>query len=261
MPVPLFQVDTFTEQLFKGNPAAVCLLDKPLSTTLMQNIAAENNLSETAFVHREGEKLQIRWFTPTTEVNLCGHATLAAAHVLLAQQPARNVVEFQSKSGVLFVRKENNLLLLDFPADAVLPFEGEIDARACLGESPLQMLESSRDLLCVFPDTATVRALQPNFTAIAQLKQYRGIIATAPGEAHDFVSRFFAPQVGVEEDPVTGSTHTSLIPYWAGQLGKKDLKAIQLSARGGELHCQQLGERVAIGGKARTYLEGRIWLA
>lgn len=258
MSLSLYQVDTFTDLLFHGNPAAVCLLDKQLPDALLQKIATENNLSETAFLLSKKERAHLRWFTPTTEVDLCGHATLATAHVLFRHHGAKGPLYFQSKSGELIVRKQKDLLILDFPADSVELLSDGMDCRDCFGQEPTAVLRSSRDLILVFSDEATVRSLVPNLTAIKALQNYRGVIATAKGEQHDFVSRFFAPQVGVDEDPVTGSTHTSLIPYWAKQLGKDTLMAAQVSARGGELHCEYLEERVAIGGQAKTYLEGQI---
>lgn len=258
MSLPLYQVDTFTDLLFHGNPAAVCLLDKALPDALLQKIAAENNLSETAFLLCKKERAHLRWFTPTTEVDLCGHATLATAHVLFEHRGAKGTLHFTSKSGNLTVSKQKNLLILDFPSDDVALLSDGMDCSDCFGLEPTAILESSRDLLLVFPDEATVRGLQANLQAIRALTKYRGVIATARGEQQDFVSRFFAPRVGVDEDPVTGSTHTSLIPYWAKQLGKETLRAAQVSARGGELYCEYMGDRVAIGGKAKTYLEGKI---
>jgi len=262
MTLPLYQVDAFSAQPFAGNPAAVCPLAEWLPTETMQAIAAENNLAETAFfVSRSGKEYEIRWFTPAVEVELCGHATLASAHVLYQHLGfAGEEVVFHSQSGPLRVLRETDgRLTLDFPSRPPQPLtihpDGLLDG---LRATPLQIL-AGPDLVAVFNTEAEVRAIQPNQTHLAEVP-YRAVIVTAPAadEETDFVSRFFGPRVGVLEDPVTGSAHTTLIPYWAERLGKTELKARQVSARGGELWCELRGERVRISGFAVTYLKGEI---
>ncbi|GAA4380433.1 PhzF family phenazine biosynthesis protein [Hymenobacter koreensis] len=264
MTLPIYQVDAFADKVFAGNPAAVCPLQEWLPTEQMQAIAAENNLAETAFfVPRAGgsdAEFELRWFTPTVEVDLCGHATLASAHVLFRHLGATaEQLTFHSKSGPLHVRQQpNGRLTLDFPAQPPLPLhqhpEGLTDG---LRATPLRIL-AGPDLIAVFDTEAEVRALHPNMTHLAQV-EYRGVIATAPGSNDiDFVSRWFGPRVGVPEDPVTGSGHTQLVPYWAERLGKTELHARQVSARGGDLWCELRGNRVLISGYAVTYLRGEI---
>jgi len=262
MTLPLYQVDAFSAQPFAGNPAAVCPLAEWLPTETMQAIAAENNLAETAFfVSRSGKEYEIRWFTPAVEVELCGHATLASAHVLYQHLGfVGEEVVFHSQSGPLRVLRETDgRLTLDFPSRPPQPLtihpDGLLDG---LRATPLQIL-AGPDLVAVFNTEAEVRAIQPNQTHLAEVP-YRAVIVTAPAadEETDFVSRFFGPRVGVLEDPVTGSAHTTLIPYWAERLGKTELKARQVSARGGELWCELRGERVRISGFAVTYLKGEI---
>ena len=258
-----FHVDAFAQAPFTGNPAGVCPLDAPLPAALMQQIAAENSLAETAFfVPRAGQaaEFDLRWFTPTVEIDLCGHATLAAAHVLFQHLGfSGEQVVFHSQSGPLRVGRETDgRLTLDFPSrppqELLVHPTGLTDA---LGATPLRVL-AARDLLAVFSSEAEVRALAPNFARIAAL-EYVGVIATAPGSAGiDFVSRFFAPRVGVPEDPVTGSAHSSLIPFWADKLGKTELRARQVSPRGGDLWCRLRGDRVDIGGYAVTYAAGEL---
>lgn len=257
--MPLFQIDAFTDRLFAGNPAAVVPLEEWLPDEFMQQIAAENNLAETAFfVGRDG-KYQLRWFTPATEINLCGHATLATAHLIFSEiQPELERLSFQTLSGELIVERGERGYVMDFPAtpgrkEAVT--EKVIEA---LGARPEEVYRS-RDLLAVFPGQADVAKLQPDFRRIEELDVV-GVIATAPGEKHDFISRFFAPRVGVPEDPVTGSAHTTLVPYWAERLGKNILTARQISQRGGELLCRLAGNRVFLEGEAVTYLKGEITL-
>ncbi|HEY5998608.1 MAG TPA: PhzF family phenazine biosynthesis protein [bacterium] len=257
--IPFYQVDAFTSCLFAGNPAGVCVLDAWLPDATLQAIAAENNLSETAFLVRRGEAFELRWFTPAVEVDLCGHATLASGHVVLnyvRQHPER--VAFETKSGSLAVERRGDLLFLDFPTRRPSPCAPPEGLAKMLGAAPVETL-CSRDLMVVFDDEATVRGLAPDLAAIARL-DFLGVIATAPGREGDFVSRFFAPRAGVPEDPVTGSAHCTLIPYWAERLGRKDLHAFQVSRRGGELFCELRGERVSIGGHAVTYLRGGIEL-
>ncbi len=262
-----FQVDAFTSRRFRGNPAAVVLVeDGWLADDLMQAIAAEHNLSETAFVSPKGGKgtLGIRWFTPTVEVDLCGHATLAAAHVLWNHVGLKgDRLVFSSRSGPLPVERlreaGRDLIVLDFPATPPKPVaDAELTAAlaAALGQAPVEVLRS-RDLLAVFDNKRDVHELAPDMARLRDLGVY-AVIATAPGAGHDFVSRFFAPRQGVDEDPVTGSAHCTLTPYWAKRLGKPILTAHQVSRRGGELFCEDRGHRVRIGGAAVTYLEGRI---
>lgn len=260
MRIPIFQIDAFTDVVFKGNPAAVCPLVEWLPDDLLQAIAAENNLSETAFFTHQGNEYELRWFTPLREVDLCGHATLAAAHVVLSHlEPDADQVNFQTKSGLLTVKRwQYNSLAMDFPSRPALPLEApEILIRA-LGHQPVEVL-ASRDLMAVFNTAAEIRALTPDLHLIQQL-ECLGLIVTAPGDDCDFVSRFFAPQAGIPEDPVTGSAHCTLIPYWAEKLGKSELLARQVSARGGELICQNQGERVLIAGRAVEYLSGTLML-
>ena len=252
MRIPSRQVDAFTGRVFGGNPAAVCPLEAWLDAELMQAIALENNLSETAFlVPRAGgtDEWELRWFTPTVEVDLCGHATLAAAHVVFEElRPGTERVRFHSQSGPLSVEREGELLVLDFPADPCEPAPSDPAWTAALGAEPLEVWRT-RGHLVLFESEAQLRALRPDFAAISALGTY-AVIATAPGEEVDFVSRFFAPAQGVDEDPVTGSAHCALTPFWSQRLGKRELRARQISARGGELFCTEAGERVRIAGRA-----------
>lgn len=258
MKIPLYQIDAFGERLFTGNPAAVCPLTEWLPDSLMQTIAAENNLAETAFFVTSGNGFHIRWFTPSVEVRLCGHATLATAHVLwqhLGCQAAE--LTFESASGLLRVRQSEDLLWLNFPADqlASVPLPDELSGAFAF--DPLEVFRGRDDYLIVAQDEASVQNAQPDMNRIAQCPS-RGVIITAPGKTCDFVSRFFAPQSGIPEDPVTGSAHTTLTPYWAARLGKKRLNARQLSTRGGTLTCILCDDRVEIGGRAFTFLSGQI---
>ncbi|NTV13561.1 MAG: PhzF family phenazine biosynthesis protein [Desulfobulbaceae bacterium] len=259
MKIPIYQVDAFTSTRFAGNPAAVCLLEDWLADQVLQAIAAENNLSETAFLVRNAGGFDLRWFTPVTEVALCGHATLASAFVLFTHRhwPESTICFRTRRSGELLVSLRDDLLELDFPAlpaQAVTP--PTLLAQAIPGPV-LAVLAAAEDLLVELSDAQSVRKLRPDLTALAGIA-CRGVIVTAPGEDCDFVSRFFAPRFGIPEDPVTGSAHCVLIPYWAGKLGKKVLAARQVSARGGELWCQDCGDRVRIAGRAVVYLEGTI---
>lgn len=258
--IPLYQVDAFAAQLFKGNPAAVCLLDHWLEDTMMQAIAAENNLAETAFLIPQGDQYAIRWFTPTVEVDLCGHATLASAFVLFEfVESSKTELSFESpRSGTLRVFKEDNQLFLDFPTDDFAPALAPNIVKA-IGVAPLEVYKGKTDYIAVVDSETTVRQIKPNFPAIATLDA-RGLIVTAKGDYCDFVSRFFAPQSGIDEDPVTGSAHTSLTPIWSKKLNKKALTAQQLSTRGGALTCIDKGERCLIGGQAVLYLTGEIQL-
>lgn len=259
MRLPLFQIDAFTDSVFAGNPAAVCPLDAWLSDPQMQAIAAENNLSETAFFVPKGEGFGLRWFTPTCEVDLCGHATLATAHLLLNRlEPTRSAVTFETRSGKLTVKRESDLLAMDFPAKPaaeVAPDAGLVEA---VGGRPEKVLAAD-NFLVVYASAAEVRGLRPRMADLVAFGP-RGVIATAPGEDCDFVSRFFAPAHGIPEDPVTGSAHCTLIPYWSARLGKAELHARQISRRGGELFCRDEGPRVRIAGRAVLYLEGTICL-
>lgn len=258
MKIPIYQVDAFTSQVFRGNPAAVCPLEFWLEDHLLQNIAAENNLSETAYFLNKGDYFEIRWFTPKVEVNLCGHATLATAHVIFHHfKYAQQEIIFHSQSGILKVfRKEKNLVL-DFPAAKISAAIIKQEIRKALGTIPVAVYQSGNKLLALYEDEKTIAGIQPDFEELKNIG-FMGIIITAPGESVDFVSRFFAPGVGINEDPVTGSAHTLLIPYWAEKLGKSKLKALQISQRTGELDCELKGDRVWIGGKAITYLSGEI---
>jgi PhzF family phenazine biosynthesis protein len=256
----IYQVDAFTNNLFSGNPAAVCPLTQWLPDTLMQKIALENNLSETAFYVKEKDDFHIRWFTPEIEVDLCGHATLATAHVLFHHEHyTGNKIIFKSRSGPLSVERRGSQLVLDFPTDTlkqIAPFPELIQS---FGITPIQAFQGKTDYMLIFEREDQIRNARPDLAVISKLKT-RGVIITAKGSQSDFVSRFFAPEAGVTEDPVTGSAHTSLIPYWAKILEKNELTAIQLSARGGHLACKYMNDRVEIGGQARTFLIGNIFL-
>jgi len=258
MKIKMYQVDAFTGKLFSGNPAAVCILDKWLPEDFMQNIAMENNLAETAFVVKEQENYHIRWFTPKAEVALCGHATLASGHVIFNHlNEKKEEIIFQSKSGELKVRKEGKVLILNFPTDIIHEIEIPSTIAEAIGLHPVGAYKGRTDYMLIYQDQAQIEKIQPDFRKLKQTNA-RGIMVTAPGKESDFVSRFFAPAVGVDEDPVTGSAHTSLIPYWAKTLGKTEMSAIQLSSRRGYLNCKYLGDRVEIGGKAITYLTAEI---
>ena len=261
MKLPLYQVDAFGSATFAGNPAAVCPLEAPLSDALMQSIAAENNLSETAFFVKRRDAFDIRWFTPKAEVDLCGHATLASAYVVLEiLERGRERVTFASKSGDLTVTRDGELLSMLFPARPPAQVdEGSPHVAAlidALGAKPERVL-AARDYVAVFARERDVRELAPDMRKLARLDRH-AVIVTAPGGAHDFVSRFFAPSIGVDEDPVTGSAHCTLIPYWSKRLGKPRLRALQCSPRGGELTCEDRGESVVMAGRAVLYLEGTI---
>ncbi|MGD2131129.1 MAG: PhzF family phenazine biosynthesis protein [Lysobacterales bacterium] len=255
-----YQVDAFASRVFEGNPAAVCPLEHWLPDETLQAIAAENNLSETAFfVAKKGQApfFELRWFTPAAEVNLCGHATLASAHVLYEiLSYGEPEIRFATRSGELRVRREGDRLAMDFPARPPATCEPPPGLASALGAEPSECLASD-DYLFVFPRQADVLDLRPDFGKIAALG-LRGAIVTAPGESHDFVSRFFAPNVGVPEDPVTGSAHCVLAPYWAARLGKTRLQARQVSKRGGDVLCEVRGERVLLAGHAVTFMTGNI---
>lgn len=257
----IFQVDAFTSKLFGGNPAAVCVLDKWIPDEIMQQIASENRLSETAFSVEENEAYTIRWFTPDREVELCGHATLATAHVLFEHLGyGKELINFSSPhSGALRVEKTQEGLVLDFPADVVEEIRIPYDVVKTLHASPVKAFKGKTDFMFVFAGRSEVEQMKPDFKLLAEMGG-RGVIVTAPGVNVDFVSRFFAPQTGINEDPVTGSAHTTLTPYWSATLGRKKLKALQVSDRGGELICEDLGDRIKITGKAVTYLEGELFI-
>lgn len=260
MQFPYFHVDAFTRRLFHGNPAGVCLLPSWPDDLLLQRIAAENNLSETAFVVSQGDTFALRWFTPAQEIDLCGHATLAAAFVLhLTATAGKDPITFTSRSGPLSVSRSDGLLLLDFPARPAIPCPPPAQLIRGLGAEPRQTFKA-RDYLVVYDREEQISALKPDFAALAGLDDCLGVIATAPGREVDFVSRFFAPRAGIPEDPVTGSSHCTLIPYWAGRTGRRRLQARQLSRRGGELYCEERGERVIIGGHAVLYLATTVSL-
>jgi PhzF family phenazine biosynthesis protein len=255
--LPIYQIDAFTNRVFGGNPAAVVVMDEWLEDQTLQAIAAENNLSETAFVIPGPECSPLRWFTPAVEMDLCGHATLAAAHVLFQEHYAEQThLRFETRSGTLAVSRNDHLLYLDFPSRPGEPVTIDETLIEALGRTPVSAIRA-RDLMVVFETEAEVRDFSPDYSAIHGLDAF-ALIITARGEGVDFVSRFFAPGAGVPEDPVTGSAHCTLIPYWAKRLGKTALSARQLSSRGGELACELRGDRVLIGGQVVEYMRGEI---
>lgn len=259
MKIPYFEVLAFTDRLFAGNPAGVCILEDWLPDEMLQKIATENNLAETAFFIDRGSFFDIRWLSPSAEIDLCGHATVGSAHVLF-QHLGRtgDSLIFQSRSsGELRVDRVGERLVLDFPSRPGSPSEAPPLLAESLGAQPSVVLKN-RDYIAVFERQEQVAGLTPDLGKVAKLEGVQGVCVTAPGDDCDFVSRYFAPSVGVPEDPVTGSTHTGLIPYWAKRLGKTKLHARQLSPRGGELFCEDRGDRVGIGGKALTYVEGIV---
>ncbi|MHC1708026.1 MAG: PhzF family phenazine biosynthesis protein [Bacteroidales bacterium] len=259
MNLKIYQVDAFTSNLFGGNPAAVCPLEQWIPDELMQSIAMENNLSETAFFVKEGMAYHIRWFTPKVEVRLCGHATLASSHVLFNHLGFdKDTIHFHSKSGHLEVTKKEQFLVLDFPSDIFVPVSLPDGLTEAIGITASECYMGRTDYMLVYSSQEEIMKIQPDFVKLRMLP-VRGVIVTAPGEQKiDFVSRFFAPGAGVDEDPVTGSSHTTLIPYWSKRLGKNNMRAAQLSARKGCLDCEYLGDRVWIGGECQTYLIGEI---
>ena len=262
MELPIFQVDAFTNSQFKGNPAAVVILEKNISAKLMQEIAFENNLSETAFVDISKTPFEIRWFTPTIEVDLCGHATLASAKVLFEYYPqiADKVIEFNCfEHGALIAKKTDNEIFLDFPTDIATPSNLSKEISKAIRAEVNECLVGETKLMVVVDNEKIVKELKPDFSAVAKLDAM-GLIVTAQSSSYDFVSRCFFPQTGVNEDPVTGSAHCVTGPYWAKKLNKKKLLAAQLSDRGGELTCIIENERVLIGGRALLYLEGKIFI-
>jgi PhzF family phenazine biosynthesis protein len=258
MKLKIFQVDAFAKHIFSGNPAAVIPLENWLPDESMQHIAMENNLSETAFFVPSAKGFHIRWFTPVSEVNLCGHATLATAHVLFNHLDYKEPeISFKSKSGILKVQKKEDQIILDFPASSIAKNEIKAYAGKIFGKIPRECFRGREDLMFVFNTEEEIKNLEPDLQLMKTVET-RGIIVTASSTEFDFVSRFFAPAQGIDEDPVTGSAHTMLIPYWAGKLKKKEMVAKQLSKRGGVLYCSHLGERVLIGGAAITYLSGEL---
>lgn len=258
MTIPIWQVDAFCREVFSGNPAAVCVTSFPLPENVMQNIAMENNLSETAFVVEDKNSYSIRWFTPVCEVDLCGHATLAAGHVLFNEiRHVQSKITFNSKSGPLGVSYSGGLLVLDFPSDPVKECTPPQALQDGLNIKPAKCYKGRSDYMFVYEKEEDILNLKPDFAKLKEA-ECRGLIVTAPGKECDFVSRFFAPQAGIDEDPVTGSAHTTLTPYWSKALNKNKLEAIQLSARRGYLSCTFRGERTEISGIAVTYLRGKI---
>lgn len=259
MKLKIYQIDAFTNKVFGGNPAAVCVLVSWIDEKIMQQIAAENNLAETAFIVKKNDLYEIRWFTPKVEVNLCGHATLATAHVLFNYYEInKKQLKFHSHlSGNLSVSKEKELLTLNFPTDTITQIETPPVLIDALGKKPIESWKGKTDFMLVYNNQEAIESFMPNFQLLESIGG-RGVIVTAKGNEVDFVSRFFGPQVGINEDPVTGSAHTTLIPYWSNVLGKTTLTAQQLSERKGNLFCEFKGDSVLIAGNAVTYLIGEI---
>ena len=258
MRLELFQVDSFTNKIFEGNPAGV-IFSEFLPNEVMQKIALENNLSETAFVYEEDNDYRIKWFSPLMEIDLCGHATLAAAYIYFTEinRDADSITFISSKNGSLEVTRKNNYLYLNFPVDQYAPISIDDDLINMIGETPIEAFKGRDDIMCIFEDESIIYNIEPN-KSLLKLFPVRGLIVSAKSLDYDFVSRCFFPITGVDEDPVTGSAHTTLTPYWAKQLGKDSLLAKQVSSRGGELKCVLEGDRVIIGGEAVTYLKGFI---
>ena len=257
----IYQVDAFTSEVFSGNPAAICPLDKWLSDDVMQKIAMENNLAETAFYVKQGDKYEIRWFTPAVEVDLCGHATLATAYILFNYEGHKeDAIHFYSpRSGELSVSKNGELLTLNFPSDEFKEIALTDEITNGFDLKPIAAYKGKTDYFLVFEKEEQIVNIKPNLKEISKLRG-RGVIISAKGNNVDFVSRFFAPQSGIDEDPVTGSAHTTLTPYWSARLNKKELSAIQLSARKGYLSCKYLGDRVEISGECKLYMAGEIYI-
>lgn len=255
----IFQIDAFTETRFHGNPAAVCILDKWPYDTVLQNIAKEMNLAETAFLVPHDDGYDIRWFTPTAEIDLCGHATLASAYVLYEYyfHSWRYIQFFTKTNGTLTVEHNNDWLAMNFPVDTPIACAMPKELEGVFSTQPKEIYHGATDYMLVFESEEEIRRATPKLEQLKKLN-CRGVVITAQGTEHDFVSRFFAPQIGIAEDPVTGSTHTLLCPYWSKQLNKHILKAEQLSERGGTLLCRQHNQRVIIEGKAVAVLEGEI---
>ncbi len=259
--LPIYQVDAFASKLFTGNPAAVCPLAAWLPDQVLQAIAEENNLSETAFFVRKDDHYHLRWFTPTKEVDLCGHATLAASHVIFNHLDyASDLINFQCRSGHLQVKKKGELLSMNFPADELTTVGSNPTLIEALGVEAKEIYEGVSDIMVVIDNEETLLKLTPDFRQLKNLA-YRGIIVTAPGAEVDFVSRCFYPAVGIDEDPVTGSAHTTMTPYWAKRLSKHSLKAKQLSKRGGHIACTLMDDRVELTGGAITFLKGEMLMS
>jgi len=257
MNLEIYYVDAFSNNIFGGNPAAVIFTNLS-DDDLMQNIAAENNLSETAFINISENENTIRWFSPTKEVDLCGHATLASAFVYFNYiNTEKDTIEFKSNGGTLIVNKKDNILELDFPKDTFIKTNHEDVVCDAIGLKPTETYKGQINLMAVYENEEEILNLQPDFKKVIDLTG-QGLIVTAPGLHHDFVSRYFCPKYGINEDPVTGSAHTTLIPYWSDKLGSKKLLAKQVSTRGGELFCENKDERVLIGGNAVLYMKGNI---
>jgi len=261
MQLKIYQIDAFTDKVFSGNPAAVCPLENWIDDDIMQKIAAENNLAETVFYVKEENQFIIRWFTPTVEVDLCGHATLAAAFVLFnfGNYTEKTINFFSPRSGILKVTKDEDFLTLNFPTDTIENLEITNDLVDCFDLKPKEILKGKTDYLYIFESEENIKNIQPDFDKISKFN-IRGLIISAKGNEVDFVSRFFAPQSGINEDPVTGSAHTTLIPYWSKELNKNELTAIQLSDRKGFLKCTYLNERVEISGQGKLFLIGDIFI-
>jgi len=257
-----YVVDTFADTIFKGNPAGVCLLEGELEVTVMQSIAAENNLSETAFVIKRDGYYDLRWFTPKVEIDLCGHATLGSAYVIMNYiDEITNEVRFETKSGALTVKRKEDLYELDFPARKARQIAITTEMEQAISVTILEawISNNARDLLLLLENERQVKSVNPDFDILKALASH-AVTITAKGYTIDFVSRFFAPNMGVSEDPVTGSAHTGLIPFWAERLNKNEMTAIQLSKRGGTLYCENCGDRVKIAGKAALYLQGEVFI-
>ena len=260
MQLSIYQVDAFANAIFQGNPAAIVPLETWLPDETLQNIAIENNLSETAYLVPDGENFHLRWFTPSTEVRLCGHATLASAHVLFSHLGyTKEYLNFNTLGGLLSVRRDGDNYIMDFPTDEPQPFHVLKSLEHILGIQILEMVKGTDDYLALIDSEASLTALQPNFRLLADLKT-RGLIVTAPGTNTDIASRCFFPNFGIDEDPVTGSAHTLLAPYWCKKLEKNSISAIQGGVRKGQLHCTLKGDRVELMGKAQTYLYGTIFI-
>jgi PhzF family phenazine biosynthesis protein len=261
MKLAIYHLDTFTNEVFKGNPAAICPLPEWLADDVLLKIAAENNLSETGFYVIKEDNVEIRWFTPAVEVDLCGHATLGSAFAIYNYENyGKDIINFYSpRSGNLSVTVKQDKFVLNFPTDKFKEIELTDELISATDKTPIAAFKGKTDYMLVFDKQEDIETIQPNLSFMAGV-DVRGFIVTAKGKTHDFVSRFFGPAVGVNEDPVCGSAHTTLVPYWANQLGKTELKALQVSKRSGELHCRYLGERVELGGTAVLYMKGEIYI-
>jgi len=259
MKIPMYQVDAFTEELFKGNPAAVCILDYWIDEKIMQSIAVENNLSETAFCVANDDLCELRWFTPEGEIDLCGHATLATAYIMFNHIGySGKEIKFTTKSGILKVSKDKDVLTMVFPAREGISTCITDQLVKGLGKRPKELYKS-RDLMAVYETEEEIKNMSPDFEALKALDAF-GIIVTAKGSEADFVSRYFAPAAGIAEDPVTGSSHCTLVPYWSKVLGKKKLLAHQLSKRSGILQCEDMGDKVTISGTGVLFFKGEIYI-